>query len=116
MHPKRHIYLPLCYVFPSGELVQIMMATANENLSAKFCNRVLKFFTKLFQLSKLYITSFTLKRIKTCLKCIVLTSWHLNVCYIFIDVLFTNAALIFFIKQENSINREKNKKQILSSA
>lgn len=37
---------------PSGELVQIMMATANENLSAKFCNRVLKFFTKLFQLSK----------------------------------------------------------------
>lgn len=35
----------------SGELVQIMMATANENLSAKFCNRVLKFFTKLFQLS-----------------------------------------------------------------
>lgn len=36
----------------SGELVQIMMATANENLSAKFCNRVLKFFTKLFQLSK----------------------------------------------------------------
>ncbi|KAJ8017247.1 hypothetical protein DPEC_G00015820 [Dallia pectoralis] len=34
----------------SGELVQIMMATANENLSAKFCNRVLKFFTKLFQL------------------------------------------------------------------
>lgn len=38
--------------FSSGELVQIMMATANENLSAKFCNRVLKFFTKLFQLSK----------------------------------------------------------------
>lgn len=38
--------------FFSGELVQIMMATANENLSAKFCNRVLKFFTKLFQLSK----------------------------------------------------------------
>lgn len=37
---------------PSGELVQIMMATANENLSAKFCNRVLKFFTKLFQLSE----------------------------------------------------------------
>ncbi|MGH0168045.1 UNVERIFIED_CONTAM: hypothetical protein FKN15_073672 [Acipenser sinensis] len=36
----------------SGELVQIMMATANENLSAKFCNRVLKFFTKLFQLSR----------------------------------------------------------------
>lgn len=36
----------------SGELVQIMMATANENLSAKFCNRVLKFFTKLFQLSE----------------------------------------------------------------
>lgn len=29
-----------------------MMATANENLSAKFCNRVLKFFTKLFQLSE----------------------------------------------------------------
>ena len=29
-----------------------MMATANENLSAKFCNRVLKFFTKLFTLSK----------------------------------------------------------------
>lgn len=42
-----------CSLFlPSGELVQIMMATANENLSAKFCNRVLKFFTKLFQLSK----------------------------------------------------------------
>lgn len=40
-----------CFLF-SGELVQIMMATANENLSAKFCNRVLKFFTKLFQLSK----------------------------------------------------------------
>lgn len=36
----------------SGELVQIMMATANEDLSAKFCNRVLKFFTKLFQLSE----------------------------------------------------------------
>ncbi|XP_055978695.1 E3 ubiquitin-protein ligase UBR4 isoform X1 [Sorex fumeus] len=36
----------------SGELVQIMMATANENLSAKFCNRVLKFFTKLFQLTE----------------------------------------------------------------
>ncbi|XP_064423992.1 E3 ubiquitin-protein ligase UBR4 [Latimeria chalumnae] len=36
----------------SGELVQIMMATANENLSAKFCNRVLKFFTKLFQLAE----------------------------------------------------------------
>uniref|UniRef100_A0A4W3HBC8 Ubiquitin protein ligase E3 component n-recognin 4 n=1 Tax=Callorhinchus milii TaxID=7868 RepID=A0A4W3HBC8_CALMI len=35
-----------------GELVQIMMATANENLSAKFCNRVLKFFTKLFQLAE----------------------------------------------------------------
>ncbi|XP_014818332.1 PREDICTED: E3 ubiquitin-protein ligase UBR4-like, partial [Calidris pugnax] len=35
-----------------GELVQIMMATANENLSAKFCNRVLKFFTKLFQLTE----------------------------------------------------------------
>lgn len=82
MHPKRHIYLPLCSVFPSGELVQIMMATANENLSAKFCNRVLKFFTKLFQLSKLYIMSFTLKKIKTCLKCIVLSSWHLNACYI----------------------------------
>lgn len=29
-----------------------MMATANENLSAKFCNHVLKFFTKLFQLGK----------------------------------------------------------------
>lgn len=29
-----------------------MMATANESLSAKFCNRVLKFFTKLFQLSE----------------------------------------------------------------
>ena len=39
----------------SGELVQIMMATANENLSAKFCNRVLKFFTKLFQLSKWWL-------------------------------------------------------------
>ncbi|KAG2458904.1 UBR4 ligase, partial [Polypterus senegalus] len=36
----------------SGELVQIMMATANENLSAKYCNRVLKFFTKLFQLTE----------------------------------------------------------------
>ncbi|XP_055254807.1 E3 ubiquitin-protein ligase UBR4 [Moschus berezovskii] len=36
----------------SGELVQIMMATANANLSAKFCNRVLKFFTKLFQLTE----------------------------------------------------------------
>ncbi|XP_069096233.1 E3 ubiquitin-protein ligase UBR4 isoform X5 [Pleurodeles waltl] len=36
----------------SGELVQIMMATANVNLSAKFCNRVLKFFTKLFQLTE----------------------------------------------------------------
>ncbi|XP_013766248.1 E3 ubiquitin-protein ligase UBR4 [Pundamilia nyererei] len=36
----------------SGELVQIMMATANENLSPKFCNRVLKFFTKLFQLTE----------------------------------------------------------------
>ncbi|XP_030194560.1 E3 ubiquitin-protein ligase UBR4 isoform X5 [Gadus morhua] len=36
----------------SGELVQIMMATANENLSAKFCNRVLKFFTKLFTLTE----------------------------------------------------------------
>ncbi|XP_072569550.1 E3 ubiquitin-protein ligase UBR4 isoform X8 [Paramormyrops kingsleyae] len=36
----------------SGELVQIMMATANENLSAKFCNHVLKFFTKLFQLAE----------------------------------------------------------------
>nr|XP_033777630.1 E3 ubiquitin-protein ligase UBR4 isoform X4 [Geotrypetes seraphini] len=36
----------------SGELVQIMIATANENLSAKFCNRVLKFFTKLFQLTE----------------------------------------------------------------
>ncbi|XP_022407757.1 E3 ubiquitin-protein ligase UBR4 isoform X2 [Delphinapterus leucas] len=36
----------------SGELVQVMMATANENLSAKFCNRVLKFFTKLFQLTE----------------------------------------------------------------
>ncbi|KAK1898672.1 E3 ubiquitin-protein ligase UBR4 [Dissostichus eleginoides] len=36
----------------SGELVQIMMATANESLSAKFCNRVLKFFTKLFQLTE----------------------------------------------------------------
>ncbi|XP_077460740.1 E3 ubiquitin-protein ligase UBR4 isoform X2 [Stigmatopora argus] len=35
-----------------GELVQIMMATANESLSAKFCNRVLKFFTKLFQLAE----------------------------------------------------------------
>uniref|UniRef100_A0A8C5WBA2 Ubiquitin protein ligase E3 component n-recognin 4 n=1 Tax=Leptobrachium leishanense TaxID=445787 RepID=A0A8C5WBA2_9ANUR len=35
-----------------GELVQIMMATANEALSAKFCNRVLKFFTKLFQLTE----------------------------------------------------------------
>ncbi|XP_057678820.1 E3 ubiquitin-protein ligase UBR4 isoform X1 [Corythoichthys intestinalis] len=35
-----------------GELVQIMMATANESLSAKFCNRVLKFFTKLFQLTE----------------------------------------------------------------
>lgn len=45
--------------FPSGELVQIMMATANENLSAKFCNRVLKFFTKLFQLSKFHAMSFT---------------------------------------------------------
>lgn len=43
--------------FPSGELVQIMMATANENLSAKFCNRVLKFFTKLFQLSKSTVRS-----------------------------------------------------------
>lgn len=42
----------------SGELVQIMMATANENLSAKFCNRVLKFFTKLFQLSKLLLNLF----------------------------------------------------------
>lgn len=43
----------MLYLFlSSGELVQIMMATANENLSAKFCNRVLKFFTKLFQLSK----------------------------------------------------------------
>lgn len=82
MHPKRHIFLPLCSVFPSGELVQIMMATANENLSAKFCNRVLKFFTKLFQLSKLYIMSFTLQKIKTCLNCIVLSSWHLNACYI----------------------------------
>lgn len=50
-----HLFSHLtCLVFfsPSGELVQIMMATANENLSAKFCNRVLKFFTKLFQLSK----------------------------------------------------------------
>lgn len=44
-------YLNFWFIF-SGELVQIMMATANENLSAKFCNRVLKFFTKLFQLSK----------------------------------------------------------------
>lgn len=48
--------MQLPYLIPlfisSGELVQIMMATANENLSAKFCNRVLKFFTKLFQLSK----------------------------------------------------------------
>ncbi|KAM9298998.1 E3 ubiquitin-protein ligase UBR4 [Gastrophryne carolinensis] len=35
-----------------GELVQILMATANEALSAKFCNRVLKLFTKLFQLSE----------------------------------------------------------------
>ncbi|KAG8431951.1 hypothetical protein GDO86_019058 [Hymenochirus boettgeri] len=35
-----------------GELVQIMMATANESLSAKFCNKVLKFFTKLFQLTE----------------------------------------------------------------
>ncbi|XP_072282665.1 E3 ubiquitin-protein ligase UBR4 isoform X6 [Pyxicephalus adspersus] len=35
-----------------GELVQIMMATANEALSAKFCNRVLKLFTKLFQLTE----------------------------------------------------------------
>ncbi|XP_075046927.1 E3 ubiquitin-protein ligase UBR4 isoform X4 [Mixophyes fleayi] len=35
-----------------GELVQIMMATANESLSAKFCNRVLKLFTKLFQLTE----------------------------------------------------------------
>lgn len=42
----------LGFFFFSGELVQIMMATANENLSPKFCNRVLKFFTKLFQLSK----------------------------------------------------------------
>lgn len=50
-----HLFSHLTYLvlfFPSGELVQIMMATANENLSAKFCNRVLKFFTKLFQLSK----------------------------------------------------------------
>ena len=45
--------LPSLPLLPfSGELVQIMMATANENLSAKFCNRVLKFFTKLFQLSE----------------------------------------------------------------
>lgn len=44
--------LDIVVSFCSGELVQIMMATANENLSAKFCNRVLKFFTKLFQLSK----------------------------------------------------------------
>lgn len=44
----------------SGELVQIMMATANENLSAKFCNRVLKFFTKLFQLSKWLLNLFCL--------------------------------------------------------
>ncbi|KAF7239331.1 E3 ubiquitin-protein ligase UBR4 [Varanus komodoensis] len=36
----------------SGELVQIMMVTANESLSAKFCNRVLRFFTKLFQLTE----------------------------------------------------------------
>ncbi|XP_031761327.1 E3 ubiquitin-protein ligase UBR4 isoform X1 [Xenopus tropicalis] len=35
-----------------GELVQIMMATANEALSARFCNKVLKFFTKLFQLTE----------------------------------------------------------------
>ncbi|XP_063293132.1 E3 ubiquitin-protein ligase UBR4 isoform X8 [Pelobates fuscus] len=35
-----------------GELVQIMMSTANEALSAKFCNKVLKFFTKLFQLTE----------------------------------------------------------------
>ncbi|KAM8927577.1 E3 ubiquitin-protein ligase UBR4 isoform 2-T2 [Pelodytes ibericus] len=35
-----------------GEMVEIMMATANEALSAKFCNRVLKFFTKLFQLTE----------------------------------------------------------------
>lgn len=46
------------FSFPlSGELVQIMMATANENLSAKFCNRVLKFFTKLFQLSKFTLST-----------------------------------------------------------
>lgn len=44
---------------PSGELVQIMMVTANENLSAKFCNRVLKFFTKLFQLSKCTLVKVT---------------------------------------------------------
>ena len=45
--------LPTFPLLPfSGELVQIMMATANENLSAKFCNRVLKFFTRLFQLSE----------------------------------------------------------------
>lgn len=48
-------YFVLLYF--SGELVQIMMATANENLSAKFCNRVLKFFTKLFQLSKSNVES-----------------------------------------------------------
>lgn len=51
-----HLYCYLAYFvllfFPSGELVQIMMATANKSLSEKFCNRVLKFFTKLFQLSK----------------------------------------------------------------
>lgn len=46
------------FYFYSGDLVQIMMATANENLSAKFCNRVLKFFTKLFQLSKFNLLVF----------------------------------------------------------
>lgn len=51
--PQLYSYLTYFVLLSSsGELVQIMMATANENLSAKFCNRVLKFFTKLFQLSK----------------------------------------------------------------
>lgn len=51
-HLHRYLSYLVLLFFASGELVQIMMATANESLSAKFCNRVLKFFTKLFQLSK----------------------------------------------------------------
>lgn len=50
-YTNRQLYTCAVVLFSSGELVQIMMATSNENLSAKFCNRVLKFFTKLFQLS-----------------------------------------------------------------